>query len=117
MYVHCYAHCLNFALVSACTSHKENPTICYFFGIAQLVFNFIVGSQKRHAVFESIVMQTKIKHKALKSLSETRWACRSEAVSVIFLQLKEIVRAIEESTASTLDSKVRASAPYTSACG
>lgn len=62
-------------------------------------------------------MQTKIKHKALKSLSETRWACRSEAVSVIILQLKEIVRAIEESTASTSDSKVRASAPYTSARG
>lgn len=71
--MHCYAHCSNLALVSACTSHKENPTICYFFGIVQLVFNFIglEGSAKRHAVFESIVMQTKIKHKALKSLSET----------------------------------------------
>lgn len=117
MYVKCCALCLNLALVSACTSHKENPTICYFFGIVQLVFNFVEGRPKRHAVFESIVMQTKIKHKALKPLSETRWACRSEAVSVIFLQLKEIVRAIEESTASTSDSKVQASTPYTSARG
>lgn len=105
MYVHCYAHCLSFALVSACTSHKENPTICYFFGIVHLVFNFIEGSPKRHAVFKIIVMQTKIKHTAMKSLSETRWACRLEAVSVIFLQLKVIVRAIEESTASTPDSR------------
>lgn len=96
---------------------QEKSNHLLFFGLGQLVFNCIEGSPKRHAVFESIVMQTKIKHKDLKSLSETRWACRSEAVPVIFLQLKEIVRAIEESTASTSDYKVRASAPYTSARG
>ena len=46
MYVHCYAHCLNLALVSSCTSHKENPIIFDFFGIVQLVFNLIEGSPK-----------------------------------------------------------------------
>ena len=99
---------MNLALVSACTSHKENPIIFDFFGIVQLVFNLIEGSPKRHAVFEDIVKQTTMKLKTLKSLSDTRWACRSEAVSVIYVQLNEIVKAIEECTESTSDSKVRA---------
>lgn len=49
-----------------------------------------------------------MKLKTLKSLSDTRLACRSEAVSVIYVQLHEIVKAIEECTESTSDSKVRA---------
>ena len=36
------------------------------------------------------------------------WACRSEAVSVIYVQLNEIVKPIEECTESTSNSKVRA---------
>lgn len=108
MYVHCYAHCLNLALVSACTNHKENPVVFDFFGIVQLIFNFIEGSPKRHAVFEDIVKQTNTKLKTLKSLSETRWACRSEAVSVIHAQLGAIVQAIEECTENASDSKGRA---------
>lgn len=108
MYVHCYAHCLNLALVSACTSHKENPIIFDFFGIVQIIFSYIEGSPKRHAIYEDIVKETTIKIKTLKSLSDTRWACRSEAVSVIHAHLVDIVKAIEECTESTSDSKLRA---------
>jgi len=108
MYVHCYAHCLNLALVSACTSHKENPIVFDFFGVVQVIFNFIEGSPKRHAVFEEIVKQTDAKLKTLKSLSDTRWACRSEAVSVIHAQFEAITKAIEECTESGSDAKARA---------
>ncbi|KAL7299767.1 hypothetical protein TKK_0007515 [Trichogramma kaykai] len=53
-------------------------------------------SPKRHAVFEDIVKLTDIKLKTLKSLSQTRWACRAEAVAVIQVQLKAIIEAIEK---------------------
>lgn len=78
----------------------------YFFGIVQLVFNFIESSPKRHAVFERFLKQTTIKLNTLISFSETKWACCSEAFSVIYLHLNKIVRVIEEYTASNSDSKV-----------
>ncbi|KAJ8884662.1 hypothetical protein PR048_016520 [Dryococelus australis] len=51
--------------------------------VAQVIYNFIVKSTKRHAVFEKIQQSTKNFCDGmvrLKSLSDTRWACRVEAV-------------------------------------
>ena len=56
LFVHCYGHCLNLSLVSACTDDEENPKICDFFGIIQLIYNFIEDSSKRHSVFEEIMI-------------------------------------------------------------
>ncbi|KAF0749060.1 zinc finger MYM-type protein 6-like, partial [Aphis craccivora] len=42
---------------------------------------YLKRSPKRHAVLERIVQETNIKLKTPTSLSTTRWACRSEAVS------------------------------------
>lgn len=77
LYVHCYAHCLNLVLVDACTSIKENHIIFDFFGVVQLTYALIESSAARHAVLENISLKT------MKSLSTTRWACRSEAVNAI----------------------------------
>jgi len=47
VYVHCYAHCLNLALVDACTVcilDKGNRLIFDFFGIVQFIYTFIEGS-------------------------------------------------------------------------
>jgi hypothetical protein len=48
-----------------------------------MVYSFIESSCTRHAVLEKIASITEIKLKTLKSLSNTRWACRSEAVNAI----------------------------------
>lgn len=74
----------------------------------QLIYSFIEGSPKRHAVFEDIVKTTNTKLKTLKSLSETRWACRSEAVSVVHVQLNAILQAFKEIIEDASDSKARA---------
>lgn len=108
LYVHCYGHCLNLSLVSACSNYKENPKIFDFFGVIQLVYNYIEGSPKRHAVFENIMKSSNLKLKYLKSLSETRWACRSEAVSVVQAQLNIIIKALEESVENSSDAKTKA---------
>uniref|UniRef100_A0ABD2W4I1 HAT C-terminal dimerisation domain-containing protein n=1 Tax=Trichogramma kaykai TaxID=54128 RepID=A0ABD2W4I1_9HYME len=108
MYVHCHAHCLNLSLVAACSNRLENPKILDFFGVIQLIYNFIEGSPKRHAVFEDIVKLTDIKLKTLKSLSQTRWACRAEAVAVIQVQLKAIIEAIEKVVSEATDPIIRA---------
>ncbi|KAL7289097.1 hypothetical protein TKK_0017046 [Trichogramma kaykai] len=65
-------------------------------------------SPKRHAVFEDIVKLTDIKLKTLKSLSQTRWACRAEAVAVIQVQLKAIIEAIEKVVSEATDPIIRA---------
>jgi len=83
MYVHCYAHCLNLILVDACTSRKDNRIVFDFFGVVQLTYSFIEGSAIRHAVLERISADINASLKTMKSLSTTRWACRSEAVSAL----------------------------------
>lgn len=107
LYVHCYAHCLNLALVSACANHKENIKVFDFFGVIQSIYNFIEGSPKRHAVFEQLMQTVNTKLKTLKSLSETRWACRSEAVSAIQSQFDTVVQAIQESVRDSTDARAK----------
>jgi len=55
----------------------------------------------RHAVFEKIVNITNLKLKTLKSISTTRWACRSEAVSAIKANYFSLLITINEITDST----------------
>lgn len=96
LYVHCYAHCLNLLLVDACTSSKDNKIVFDFFGIIQLTYSFIEGSAVRHAVLEKISSETNISLKTLKSLSNTRWACRAEAVTAIKHNYLALIPALEE---------------------
>lgn len=50
----------------------------------------------RHAVLERISSETNISLKTLKSLSNTRWACRAEAVTVIKHNYLALIPALEE---------------------
>ena len=110
VFVHCYGHCLNLVLVDSCVSHKNNPIIFDFFGIIQLIYNFIEGSPARHAIFEKIVRKTDASLKVLKSLSTTRWACRAEAVQAVYDDLEVIIETIEEIILSTNDSRSKITA-------
>lgn len=107
-YVHCYGHCLNLVLVN-CVGNK-NRVIFDFFGCVQLVYSFIEGSPSRHAVLESIVQETNIKLKTLKSLSTTRWACRSEAVSAIEKNYDSLLKCLKEISKTTTQPDVRVKA-------
>jgi hypothetical protein len=44
LYVHCYAHFLNFVFVDACTSSKQNRVVFDFYGVIQYLYTFIEGS-------------------------------------------------------------------------
>uniref|UniRef100_A0A8C5M9G2 TTF-type domain-containing protein n=1 Tax=Leptobrachium leishanense TaxID=445787 RepID=A0A8C5M9G2_9ANUR len=110
LYVHCYAHCLNLVLVDACTSSKQNRTVFDFFGIIQTVYAFMEGSPVRHAVMEKISQEVGSQLKTLKSLSNTRWACRAEAVAAIKENFSIILQALNEITEKSrlADAKIRA---------
>ncbi|XP_050065097.1 uncharacterized protein LOC126554022 [Aphis gossypii] len=80
--VHCYGHCLNLVLVDSLG--RQNRVTFDFFGSIQLIYNFIESSCTRHATLEKVATNSaNIKLKTLKSVSNTRWACRAEAVSAV----------------------------------
>ncbi|CAM5083951.1 unnamed protein product [Eretmochelys imbricata] len=83
LYVCCYAHCLNLVLEDACTASKQNRTVFDFFRVIQTLYAFMEGSPVRHAVMEKISQEVGSQLKTLKSLSNTRWACRAEAVAAV----------------------------------
>jgi len=105
-YVHCYGHCLNLVLVDSIG--KENRVTFDFFGTVQLVYNLIEGSCVRRAILEKISTSMNIKLKTLKTLSTTRWACRSEAIEAIKHNYVAILKALEEISDSTNLPDVRA---------
>lgn len=59
-YVHCYAHCLNLALVdSVCDeskNSKRNRLLFNFFGTVQFIYNFIGSSVMKHTIFKKNYM-------------------------------------------------------------
>lgn len=77
-----------------------------FFGVVQLCYSFIEGSAVRHAILEKISKDTNIYLKTMKSLSNTRWACRAEAVASLKHNYLVLILAIEEIIASTSASDV-----------
>ncbi|KAL4090470.1 hypothetical protein QTP88_025300 [Uroleucon formosanum] len=99
-YIHCYAHCLNLALVdSVCDkskNSKRNKLVFNFFRTIQFTYNFIESSAMRLAILEKISKNVGIKLLTLKSCSITRWACRAEAVKSVLNNYEVLLLAIEE---------------------
>lgn len=82
MYVHCYAHILNLCLIDLA---KQLSYVRNTFESLQSLYNFIGASPKRNAIFETIQSETASTSKSvsLKSLSETRWNCRTDALKIL----------------------------------
>ena len=81
VYVHCYAHCLNLVLVDSTKSVAEASE---FFALLEMLYVFMSAS-KAHTIF---VQQQSVLHpgkpvRELQQLSDTRWACRFDAVDAI----------------------------------
>ena len=77
IYVHCWAHKLNLALVAA---SQRDRAVFAFFDLLEALYMFISGTVP-HAVFGK--MQQLLSPSApreLKKLSDTRWSCRSSSI-------------------------------------
>lgn len=100
MFVHCYAHVLNLIIVDTMTS---NRTARDFFGVLQNLYVFIQMCTKRHAVYaqkqadphEEDQNPKRFQVRTLKSLCETRWACRADAINTINALLKPVYRTLQ----------------------
>lgn len=112
LYVHCYAHCLNLTLMDAVgastKNNQQNKMVFDFLGTVQFIYSYIEGSPIRHAIFERIAKENGSKLHTLKSSSQTRWACRSEAVKAIKSNYNVLLEALEEITEKCLISEMRA---------
>ncbi|XP_028136775.1 uncharacterized protein LOC114331395 [Diabrotica virgifera virgifera] len=96
MYIHCNVLILNLYIVSCCSIITS---IRNTFLALQSIYHFIGRPRKRHSIFEKI--QASLKGFAggtmtLKSLSDTRWACRVEAVRSLLDNFEATISTIQE---------------------
>ena len=80
-YVHCQAHCLNLVLVDCA---KIVPQASEFFHLLQNLYVFI-STSKAHEIFMSkqLELHPDKQTRQLQRLSDTRWACRHDAVDAV----------------------------------
>ena len=96
IYVHCYAHCLNLALVDTTRSITEASD---FFALMQTLYVFM-SSSKAHDVY--LQKQTELhpykQLRLLQRLSDTRWACRYFAIDAVCCTFDSLLAALEAIT-------------------
>ena len=95
IYTHCYAHCTNLILVEATSSNQYSRN---FFGVLQNLYTFLEASPHRHAKLEAVIFQvtSKPRIKSMKKLSDTRWACRIDAILAVYENYSAILTALDE---------------------
>jgi len=106
LFIQCYAHCLNRALVNAVSS-REHAAARNFFGIVELVYTFVEGSAARHHHFvtvqDRLLGTSSDRPLHLKGLCDTRWNCRSESLTrlanpVVYEAVLETVDYVADTT-------------------
>ena len=109
IYCHCYAHCVNLVLVEATSS---NQCCRNFFGVIQNLYTFIEASPHRHSTLVAFMKELSSKPhvKTLKKLSDTRWACRSDAVQAVYENFEAIMKSLEEIEDNCHDGRISAEA-------
>lgn len=92
-YVHCYAHCLNLALVDSTRNVRDSSE---FFALMEALYVFM-STTKAHAIYlqqQSKLHPTK-QVRQLQRLSDTRWACRYLAVDAVCSTFDSILATLE----------------------
>ena len=94
IYIHCNAHCLNLCLVDSTKAVKEARE---FFGLLEGLYVFL-SSSKCHVLFvenqKRLYPDKQIRY--LQRLSDTRWACRANAVATICYSYNAVVETLSQ---------------------
>lgn len=94
IYIHCYAHCLNLALVD-CVRNVQDA--CEFFALMELLYVFM-SSAKVHVLY--VAKQKELhpskKIRELQRLCDTRWACRYFAVDAVCSTYDSVIGTLED---------------------
>ena len=94
IYIHCHAHVLNLVLVD---SVKAIPEAAEFFALLEALYIFM-STSKAHTVF--LAKQKDVypgkQPRELKRLSDTRWACRHDAINAVAYTFEALVSALED---------------------
>ena len=90
----CHAHCLNLVLVE---SAKSSQPFVRFFNLVESLYTFLARSPKRHAAFVTLqqTMYPGQRVCELKRLSDTRWACREDALRSLKKVLSAVVKLLQ----------------------
>ncbi|KAL4089149.1 hypothetical protein QTP88_024217 [Uroleucon formosanum] len=79
---------------------KQVSYVRNVFGTLNTLHNFIGASSKRHAIFEKMYSVLNVSTcdgpKTLKSLSDTRWSCRLDALKAVLLNFQTVVSTLED---------------------
>ena len=89
--MHCHSHCLNLVLEE---SAKSNQHFVRFFNLVESLYTFFAGSTKHHAAFVKMQQSMYPDQRVceLKRLSDTRWACREDALRSLKKVLSAVVK-------------------------
>ena len=94
IYLHCYAHCLNLALID-CVRNVQDA--CEFFALMELLYVFM-SSAKVHVLYlaKQKELHPSKKIHELQHLCDTRWACRYFAVDAICSTFDSVIGTLED---------------------
>ena len=90
LYIHCYAHQLNLALMHSCNNIKHARNCL---DTLNSLHSFIEGSAKRHSLFQLI--QDKSNATILKHLSDTRWGSRSSSLDAMKDSFSSVIKFLD----------------------
>ena len=103
VYVHCYAHCLNFVLV---VTTKIVLEASEFFALMETLYVFM-STNKVHTLYieQQHHLYPNKPPRQLQKLSDTRWACRFLAVDAVCSTFRDILATLQKVVDS--DDKVK----------
>lgn len=94
LHVWCFAHCLNLAVVDACTANEK---VTNFFGTIQTLVTFL-GSRKRTHLYvqcQKELYPPTQRVRRLKHFSETRWTYHDRAIEAVHVTYGAILKTLE----------------------
>ena len=97
-YVHCKSHCLNLAIVHSCC--KDNSVRNVMTTVQEIGFAFDYSAKRLQAFFDGLAADAATKENMekrtkLRTLCETRWTSRADALYIFKTAFPVVVHALE----------------------